>query len=310
MSLLSAVKTKIRKIDYDRKRPMICKWSTEKRAETIMRRYKEAMGYEFNLNAPKTFTEKVQWYEIYYDKPELNRVVDKYLFKGYIEEKLGKGHTIPLYGAWSNIRAFKRDWGKLPNQFVLKSTIQSDGRYIKVVRDKSKLDYNELIQLMEKWLNPRNTLINSLCRAYYRTKPRILAEQYMEGVDGQLDDYKLFCFDGHPFCFYVAKEYKVGTDSPIVFYDLEWNKLDVQYGNHRNDVSIEKPQHLSKMIEWAKTLSKGFPFVRVDFFNLPDTLYLAELTLYPGGGKTPYHPESFNKELGDLFILPEERNGR
>lgn len=120
------------------------KWPHEKRAETIMERYKARMGYEFALNDPKTFTEKIQWYEIYYDKPGLERVVDKYLFNGYIEKKLGKGHTIPLYGAWTSLRAFQRDWDKLPNQFVLKSTIQSDSKYVKIIQDKSKIDVDEL----------------------------------------------------------------------------------------------------------------------------------------------------------------------
>lgn len=127
----------------------------------------------------------------------------------------------------------------------------------------------------------------------------------MEQVDHQLDDYKLFCFDGSPFCFYVAKEYiKAYPESPIVFYDLEWNKLDVRYGQHRNDIPIEKPYHLDQMVEWAKVPSKGFPFVRVDFFDTKDALYLAEMTFYPGGGGTPFYPESFNRELGELFVLP------
>lgn len=60
------------------------------------------------------------------------------------------------------------------------------------------------------------------------------------------------------------------------------------------------------MKEFGKILSEDFPFVRVDFFDTEDHLYLAELTFNPGGGFTPYYPESFNKEMGELFVLPEQ----
>ena len=73
--------------------------------------------------------------------------------------------------------------------------------------------------------------------------------------------------------------------------------------NNKND-DIPKPIHLEEMIRICKVLSKDFPFVRVDFFDTDDKLYVAELTFYPGGGNTPYNPIDFDKLLGDMFILP------
>lgn len=91
----------------------------------------------------------------------------------------------------------------------------------------------------------------------------------------------------------------------ISFYDMNWNRLNVRYGEHESD-DIPKPPHLEEMLRIAKVLSKGFPFVRVDFFDTDDQLYIAELTFYPGGGLTPYNPLDFDKTLGDLFVLPEQ----
>ncbi len=304
MNLLKRVKKAISVWRYNITHPLVCEWPLEKRIAYIMKRYKEFMGYEFDIYSPKTFTEKVQWYEIFYDQPGLEEIVDKYLFKSYIKNKLGDGYTIQLYGAWENIRDFKKAYADLPNRFVLKSTIQGDGRFVKIIKDKSAVNYDELEKLMKSWLNPRNTLINSLCRAYYKTKPRILAEEYMEQVDNQLYDYKVFCFSGVPYYFYVATDHFPGQLSHISFYDLEWKRVDVRYGEHPN-CEVEKPKHFDEMITIAKKLSKGFPFIRVDFFEVGDKVYVAELTLYPGGGKTPYHPESFNQKLGELFVLPK-----
>ena len=94
------------------------------------------------------------------------------------------------------------------------------------------------------------------------------------------------------------------TEYGVSFYDTEWNKMQVSYGKHKTP-DVSRPIHLNEMIRIATTLSKEFPFIRVDFFETCTKIYVAELTLYPGGGLTPYHPESINLEMGELFILSE-----
>lgn len=151
-------------------------------------------------------------------------------------------------------------------------------------------------------------MTNSFCRAYHGAKPRVLVEEFIEEFEGASNDYKLFCFNGEPKFFYVATDHfkngENGSDYPISFYSLEWEKLDVGYGGHDKTVHFEKPYHLEKMIEVAKTLSADFPFVRVDFFDTEEKLYMAELTFYPGGGFVNYHPEKFDREMGDMLVLP------
>lgn len=266
-----------------------------------MQLYKQKQGYTFDINTPHLFTEKIQWQKTRFNRPELVRYVDKYLFKELIKEKLGGGFTIPMYGAWTNVDAFKKDWDSLPEKFCLKSTLQSDGKYIKIV-EKTSTNLEELCHELKEWLKPKNLLIHSFCSAYYKAIPRILAEEYMESVKDQLYDYKFFCFDGKPYCIYAATEHFQDDFYPISFYDLEWNQLNVQYGNHRTDF-IPQPIHLNEMKEIALKLCQGFPFIRVDFFDTPNKLYVAELTFYPGGGLTPYHPVEFNEKMGAMLNL-------
>lgn len=264
--------------------------------------YKKNGGKDMDIYNPKTFTEKLQWYKFFYKKKGLDHIVDKYLFKSYIKEKLGENMTIPLYGYWSSLEKLEQDWNKLPNEFVLKSTISSSAKNIIFIHDKTTVKFKQLKKELKKWLYPKNTMLDSFCYAYYNTVPGILAEQYLENISNQLFDYKIFCFDGKPFCTYVAQEHFSEKGSTITFYDMEWNKLDVQYGTH--DVgNPPKPKHWKDMIEISKILSKGFPFIRVDFFDTEEQLYVAELTMYPGGGYTQYYPESFNEKMGDLFNI-------
>ena len=280
-------------------------WPTFLLENRLMSFYEKQAGYRMDIKHPQSFTEKLQWYKLYYKGDgHLERIVDKYLFKQYIKEKLGEGYTIPLLGQWTSIQDLKKDWDELPEEFCLKSTLQSDGKFIKFFHKKSQTDFASIENELKDWLNPKKTLINSFCRAYYHAIPRIIAEKYLENIRNQLYDYKFFCFNGEPYCIYVATEHFDRDDYPITFYDLNWNKLDVRYGEHQTG-DVEKPKHFNEMLEIAKQLSKGFPFIRVDFFDSKDKVLLAELTLYPGGGTTPYEPKSFNKTLGDMFILPK-----
>ena len=276
----------------------------EQRVELMLDRYEEKFGYRMDINNPKTYTEKVQWYKAYYTGDgHLERVVDKYLFKQYIKERLGEGYTVPLIGAWTSIGGLKRDWKNLPEEFCLKSTVQSEGKWIEFIHNKSAIDFNAKKQEWKKWFYHKYSLINGVTQAYRNCVPRIIAEQYLENIKNQLFDYKIFCFDGQPFCIESAMERFEGGVPTFTFYDLEWNKLDVTSGHHPNG-DVPKPKHLSEMLELSKVLSKGFPHIRVDFFDTDEKLYVAELTLYTGGGYSYYEPQSFKEKMGELFKLP------
>lgn len=276
-----------------------------KRARMLKKFYKIRMGSELNLNDPKSFTEKLQWIKLYYHHPDMQRCVDKFLFKNYVSEKIGAGYTAPVIKVWN--RPEEVDLLSIKERkYVLKSTLQSDGIFIIPVLDANKIDVNTIEnEIKTKWFNTRNLLTNSYCSAYYGAKPRVIVEQFIEEFNGAANDYKIFCFHGDPAFFYVAEDhFKNGENSlvyPITFYDLDWKPMDVQYGKHTTNPNIPEPKHKNEMIELAKKLSEPFPFVRVDFFDTKEKIYVAELTFYPGGGITPYHPESFNQKMGEMI---------
>ncbi|MCD7844637.1 MAG: hypothetical protein LUG57_02040 [Oscillospiraceae bacterium] len=281
------------------------KWSKQKRIDSLMRGYLNDHGRELNIDSPKYFTEKLQWYKVNYCTKDMEKAVDKYLFKEYICEKLGEGYTIPILGAYSCISELKLGWNSLPETFILKSTLQSDGKNIKVIKKKSTVNFSNLEKELKTWFKVKNTLINSYCSAYYNAKPRIIAEEYLEYVDNQLYDYKFYCFQGQPAFMYVAIDhFKNEKISRISFYDLGWRQMDVTYGEHPH-CNVDRPKHFEEMILIASVLAKDFPFVRVDFFDTDEKLYVAELTFYPGGGNTPYYPLEFDLYMGERFVLPE-----
>jgi len=58
------------------------------------------------------------------------------------------------------------------------------------------------------------------------------------------------------------------------------------------------------MLEFAKKLSEGFPFLRTDFYEVNGKLYFSEFTFYSDAGMTAFHPEEWDYKLGSWIKLP------
>lgn len=61
------------------------------------------------------------------------------------------------------------------------------------------------------------------------------------------------------------------------------------------------------MLEVSRKLAEGFPFVRVDLYNLNGKILFGEMTFYPGDGRTDFSPDEYNKTIGDLLELPKKQ---
>lgn len=57
-------------------------------------------------------------------------------------------------------------------------------------------------------------------------------------------------------------------------------------------------------IKCTEILSEGFPFIRIDFYEVGDQVIFGEATFFPESGKGRFTPEEFNKELGSYLKLP------
>ena len=57
------------------------------------------------------------------------------------------------------------------------------------------------------------------------------------------------------------------------------------------------------MKEYAKTLAQDFNFVRVDFYEINNIVYLSELTFFPAAGFCKYKDEKTDLMLGNMLNL-------
>lgn len=283
------------------------------REQILKKMFRAHTGRRMDFSSPKGFNEKLQWYKLYFYDPDCRRIIDKLKFKAYVSERIGEGHTAKLYGAWDD--ADDVDLSGIPLPFVLKSNCSSYGHNLMFIFDRDQCDPARLRPSLEKWLDPMNTEMALLCREYYEIeKPLIIAEEFLGDGHTPPPDFKFYCFDGRPYCVYSASDHFDDgrpVHSAVSFYDMDWVPLGITYGGAKQK-DLPKPVHFEEMKHAAGVLSKGFPFVRVDFYDRDDGYYLGEMTLSPGDGFRSFDPASFDDELGELFILPEanRKHGR
>ncbi|GFO80776.1 MAG: hypothetical protein A49_04030 [Methyloceanibacter sp.] len=55
------------------------------------------------------------------------------------------------------------------------------------------------------------------------------------------------------------------------------------------------------MIEIARRVSGGVPFVRADLYLAEGSVYVGELTLYPGGGFPGFVSDPLDRYLGEFW---------
>lgn len=263
--------------------------------------WKKRMGYPLDLSKPTTFNEKLQWLKLYDRRPIYTTMVDKYAVKKYIADIIGEEYIIPTLGVWDKPEDI--DWTNLPEQFVLKCTHDSGG--LVICKDKESLDKDAAIKKLKSCLQ-HNYYLAGREWPYKNVKHRIIAEQYIEDTNGELNDYKVFNFNGEPRI--IEVDYNRFKGHMRNLYDAEWNKIDaiIEYPTDPNHV-ISKPEVIDEIKDLSRKLSTGIPYLRTDFYIVDNKIFFGELTFYHGCGFEKIIPSSFDKQLGDWIVLPFDK---
>lgn len=263
--------------------------------------FKMRIGYELNLDNPKTFNEKLQWLKLYDRKPLYTTLVDKCKVREYIKQKIGEEYLIPLLGVYDRFDDI--DFKKLPKQFVIKCNHDSGG--LVICKDKKKFDYEMAKKKINKSLKS-NYYYHGREWPYKNVNPKIIIEKYMEDNKvHELIDYKVMCFDGVPKMIFTCSERFSSDGLKVTFFDLNWQKLPFERHYKSSINKVEKPKNYDKMLELSRKLSIDIPFVRVDWYEINGKLYFGELTFYPGSGVEEFSPQEWDLKIGNMLNLPQ-----
>lgn len=277
------------------------KLSPDQYPQELKKIYRQQTGKELQLDSPQTYNEKVQWMKLYDNSSLKTRLSDKYLMKEYVAEVAGERYVVKLLGAWD--KSSEIDFAKLPERFVLKTNHSCHTNII--VEDKKKLNIGRAKKKLNAWLKVNAEFMNGFEMQYKDIPRKIIAEEFIEGGETGLDDYKVWCFEGKPYYVQHLSDRKVGLH--MEFYDTSWNKMPFVYSYPLNRENTPRPVCLDEMLQVAEKLAKGFHHVRVDFYLLKDgSLKVGELTFTSAGGTCLWNPEEWDVKLGELIQLPME----
>ena len=262
----------------------------------ITLQYRLRLGKKLNLKKPTLFNEKIQYAKLYYRNPDLKKLVDKYEVRGFVREKIGDKYLTKLYGVYDSVNEIPFE--ELPDKFVMKLTNGSSYNYF--CKKKDENTKKEIEYRFKKWMSVDFYMLGREW-AYKNVKNRIICEELLEteGNEG-LNDYKIFCFNGVPKIIQV--DFSRFVNHQRNFYTPNWDFINevVEYENDPN-ANIPKPTNLDEMLECAKVLSKGFPQVRVDFYDVDGRIVFGEMTFYHGAGYLHFRNPKFELKMGDYW---------
>ena len=277
----------------DKINPMYSFWYSAKR------RYKSITGKRLNYRHPKNLNEKLMWLTRYWQHPLKTKCADKYLVREYVEECGLKNILVPLIAVYDD--ASEIDFDVLPKKFILKCNHGSGFNII--VKDKNNTNPRKIREQLNQWMSYDYSKLAQEIH-YHNIRHRIICEVLIS--DNAPTEYQFRMINGKPInILAVKKDYDSKPSYVENAYNLDWT-LSNDYCSELPKELFEKPKQLDKMIQYAKILSKPFPFVRVDFYEVGNEIFFAELTFTPAGNILDYSPDTLSR-FGKMLVLPPKR---
>lgn len=259
-------------------------------------------GYKLNLNAPRTYNEKLQWIKLYDRNPLMPKCCDKYTVRQYVADQGCKEILNRLL--WQGFEPANIPFDELPEKYVIKAT---HGSTFNIIQDGTKeISRKEVIDKCRRWLKEK--YLPCYGEWFYGIeKPRIIVEDFIESQDDkQLRDYKVFCFNGRARMIRVDTERF--TNHKMDFFDTNWDRIQgARVGYPVSGRAFPKPEVLGELLSYAEALSKPFYHARVDFYIVGKRIYFGELTFTNGAGFGRFSTYAFDRMIGDWLCLDKQQ---
>ena len=190
----------------------------------------------------------------------------------------------------------------MPNKFVLKLN-HGSGMNI-ICKDKNKFDLVKAKIKLNRWKNINYGLLNSEFQYFYVKRKIFVAPYLCE----KIIDYEFYCFNGKPKFIRVHKPIFENNHTILHnYYDLNWKLTDIESGLKGYfripEIKIKKPKNFNLMVYYSKKLSNKFIFVRIDYYEVNNIVYLSEMTFSPSNALMKFKDMNQSKYLGSLLDI-------
>lgn len=269
--------------------------------EVLLKEYFfDHFGRVLDLNAPKTYNEKLQWLKINWNDERAPLFTDKYEVKFIVESFTKNLKVIPTIQCYNSAEDI--DFSKLPRECVIKATHGSGFNLF--ISNISSIDKERVINVFKQILAINYGAVK-LEWNYIPIQPRIIVEPLIQCSCSLPRDYKFYCFHGQVKFVEILNACDWHNDhEPIeMIVNREFKKMNFSY-SFRNELIIQKPPIFDDMVRIAEQISQPFPHVRVDLYNFgDDEIYWGECTFFPSSGYGKFSPRVYDEKIGGYLDI-------
>lgn len=280
------------------------RWAAKLAYLELLRRVPDRLAVSFdyfrvfgrfpNLANPQLFSEKMQHFKLDAHDARAPELVDKVEVKKYVSKALGDRWLIPTL--WHGEEVTEEVLREVPKPAVMKANHSS--AQIIFLKDHSNL--REAARTANGWRDYDHHMVHREW-AYGNVKRQILIEPFI-GDQESPDDYKFWVVDGD--VRFIQVDHARFRKHTHQFYTDQWKRLDLKMNYPAAPELAPKPPHLDEMLDAAKTLARGFRFLRVDLYDTAKGPLFGELTFTPEAGLCRFEPADFDRELGESWSYP------
>ena len=245
------------------------------------------------IEAPRRFTEWVQWRKLHDRDPGLPPLLDKLASKRQARDRLGsdwimetlwQGRILPAARRIAGPAIVKARHGCRQFSILPHTTTAKEWAHLR--RQTLSWEREPYGAWLDEWA--------------YRDVPRGLLAETLIG-DGRVlpVDYKIYVFGGQ--ATHVQVHLDRAGQHRWILHDRTWRPLIA------GSEAPPRPRSLPAMLAAAETLSDGRDFVRVDFYEVAGQPVFGEFCLYPGSGLDPFAADWIDEELGALWSAARAR---
>jgi hypothetical protein len=279
--------------------------------------YTHFIGKPPNYVSPKTWTEKVQWRKVFDRNPLLITYTDKVLAREYMRE-IAPEVAIPRT-LWIGKNPEEIPFDALQEPYVIKPN-HSCGQII-YVKSTTNIDRRRIISTCRDWLKQRQGR-SAAEWAYWRVCPQLIVEELLSypNSDDKVINYKFFVISGR--VRYAQFESQTSEGKFLTYFDAKGERLRIRKWIGVKEASkmpkpsdkVKAPSKFFEMKGIAERIGRSIDMVRVDLYQVGETIYFSELTAYDGSGYSFLYrdadrfesrpPLDLDYEFGKFWELP------
>lgn len=227
------------------------------------------------------------------DSPLRRRITDKALAKGFVEERLGPGRTLPTLAVLDSAAALAA-FRPAAYPVAVKPT-HSSGHLIRVDSDQ---DWVGALRPMTTWLS-HDHFRRALERIYAGLARRVIVEPWLD--ESLYLEGSVHCRQGVPKVVSIINRYEKTRQS---FAASDRRALGVSLGFPLTEFHLTDWAFFDPLLDDARRLSAGLSYVRVDFYTDGRRVVIGELTNLPAAGRGRFHPADGEEIFSAVFFAP------